>query len=83
MREPFFEVAFGLRHGIPEVIFVDDVITVEDTPGRMPADSHRNTFRNACPDHVPDRRPTQIVNSFPGTPAFRHAVPQAFLKSPI
>jgi hypothetical protein len=57
----FRRTLLDLLRGFPKIGFTHDIVAVENRPGLVTADAHRDTLRNAPADHVPDRGTPQIM----------------------
>ena len=64
----FPQIALCAPHGFPKIGLVHDVVTVKDGPRFVAADGHGYALRDARPDHVPYRRPAEIVEDAPDVP---------------
>jgi hypothetical protein len=51
-----------------EIARAHDVVAVEDGPGPVSGDLHRDAFRDPGVDHVPDGRATKVVPQLPRHP---------------
>src|SRR5256885_1462427 len=61
----FLAASFNQASSLGQVAFVNDVISLENADGFMPADLHGHLFTDASPGHVPDGTAPEIVKVQP------------------
>jgi len=59
------QIRLSSLHCLPKISLIHDVVSIEDGPCFVAADRHGYSLGDACPDHVPNSGPAEVVEDAP------------------
>jgi len=66
---------------VPQISVAHDIIAIKNAAGLVTAQFHGHPLRNACPDHVADGGPPEVVRDAPRTPGRRPRRPPSMVEA--